>query len=160
MLVRGQAKDFCVSRFLFLKERSFCGGHATITSKGADDVIYVSVIEQGSIRMKCGNGKSYLTVDSGLIENYILDQEDFNYAGFDEEKEVDVYVLEWSKLFQIMHDLKALCVETIQEDFSIDQLRMLLEADEIDGLKQHLYKMLKECKATNKDNMKPKKVWG
>lgn len=118
------------------------GIHARIASKGADDVIYVSVVEQASKRKKLRKDKSFLTVDSGLIESYILDQKEFNYAGFDEDEEVDVYVLEWSQLFLFMHDLRALCVETIQEDFSIDELRMLLEADEIHKLKQHLYKMV------------------
>jgi|SRR5699024_184730 len=113
-----------------------------MTSKGADDVIHVSVVEQTRISKNCRKGKSCLTVDSGLIESYILDQEEFNYVGFDEEEEVDVYVLEWNELFQFMHDLKALCVNTLREDFSIDELRMLLEADEIHKLKHHLYKIV------------------
>src|SRR5699024_12839065 len=75
-------------------------------------------------------------------ESYRMDQEGFNYVGFDKEEEVDIYVLEWNKLLQFMHDLKALCVNTLQEDFSIDELRALLEADEIDKLKQYLYKVV------------------
>src|SRR5699024_2632581 len=113
-----------------------------MTSKGADDVIHVSVVEQTMINKNCRKGKSCLTLDSGLIESYILDQEEFNYVGFAEEEEVDIYVLEWNKLFQFMHDLKALCVNTLQGDFSIDELRALLEADEIHKLKQYLYKVV------------------
>jgi len=91
--------------------------HDSIYSKGVDDVIYVSVVKQGSRGSECRNSKSFLTVDSGLIESYILDRKEFSYVGFEGEEEVDIYVLAWNNLFPFMHDLKALCVETIQEDY-------------------------------------------
>ena len=116
--------------------------HAKMTNKGADDVIYVYLVEQDRVEKGYLDSHSHLTVDSSLIESYIIDQEDFIYVGFDEEEEVDVYVLEWNKLFQFMHDLKALCVNTLQEDFSIDELRALLEVDEIHKLKKYLYKVV------------------
>lgn|SRR5699024_1369162 len=116
--------------------------HAKMTNKGADNVIHVYLVEQDRVEKGYLDSHSHLTVDSSLIESYIIDQEDFIYVGFDEEEEVDVYVLEWNKLFQFMHDLKALCVNTLQEDFSIDELRALLEVDEIHKLKKYLYKVV------------------
>lgn len=113
-----------------------------MTNKGADNVIHVYLVEQDRVEKGYLDSHSHLTVDSSLIESYIIDQEDFIYVGFDEEEEVDVYVLEWNKLFQFMHDLKALCVNTLQEDFSIDELRALLEVDEIHKLKKYLYKVV------------------
>jgi len=134
------------------------GSHARISSKGVDDVIYVSVVEQGSRGSECGKGKSSLTVDSGLIESYILDRQEFYYADFDEEEEVDIYVLKWGGLFPFMHDLRELCVETIQEDFSIDELRMLLELDEIQRLKQHLYRIVQNPLFSGQDYILVMKV--
>ena len=134
------------------------GSHARISSKGVDDVIYVSVVEQGCRGSECRNGKSFLTVNSGLIESYILDKKEFYYADFDEEEEVDIYVLEWGGLFPFMHDLRELCVETIKEDFSIDELRMLLESDEIHSLKQHLYRIVQNPLYSGQDYILEMKV--
>jgi len=132
--------------------------HDSISSKGVDDVIYLSVVGQGSKGSECRNSKSFLTVDSGLIESYILDRKEFSYVGFDEKEEVDIYVLVWNNLFPFMHDLREMCVETVKEDFSIDELRMLLESDEIHSLKQHLYRIVQNPLYSGQDYVLEMKV--
>src|SRR5699024_5819154 len=132
----------CFKIPIFKKSGDFKMNHAKMTNKGADDVIYVYLVEQDRVEKGYLDSHSHLTVDSSLIESYIIDQEDFIYFGFDEDEEVDIYILEWSNLFQTMHDLRDLRVETIEGDFSIDELRALLEADEIHKLKQYLYRVV------------------
>src|SRR5699024_12162546 len=83
---------------------------------------------------------------------------DLSYVGFDEKEEVYIYVLVWNNLLPFMHDLREMCVETVKEDFSIDELRMLLESDEIHSLKQHLYRIVQNPLYSGQDYVLEMKV--
>lgn len=113
-------------------------------------MIDVCIVEKNKIQTEYGTSKSALRVDSGIIESYILDEVTFDYIGSNEE-EADIFILEWGKLFQAMHDLKAIHVETIKEDFTIDELYTLLEMDEIHNLKYLLYRVVQHPKFSRQD---------
>src|SRR5699024_10003932 len=100
------------------------------------------MVEKNKIQGDFKGSNPILTVDSGLVESYIQDEATFYY--FKSEENMSAFILEWGKLFQTMHDLKALQVETMQDEFTIDELYRILEADEIHSLKYFLYRVVQD----------------
>src|SRR5699024_8860553 len=100
------------------------------------------MVEKNKIQDDFRGSNPVLTVDSGLVESYIQDEATFYY--FKSEGDMSAFILEWRKLFQTMHDLKTLQVEMVQDDFTIDELYRILEADEIHSLKYFLYRAVQD----------------
>lgn len=101
------------------------------------------MVEKNKIQGNLRGRNPVLTIDSGLVESYIQDEATFYY--FTSEGDAsDTFILEWGKLFQAMHDLKTLQVEMVQDDFTIDELYRILEADEIHRLKYFLYRAVQD----------------
>ena len=113
------------------------------TKEGVNTLIDVYMVEKNKIQDDFRGSNPVFTVDSGLVESYIQDEATFYY--FKSEGNIsDTFILEWRKLFQAMHDLKTLQVETMQDDFTIDELYRILEADEIHSLKHFLFRVVQD----------------